>query len=74
MTVWLQWLSGRRKNATSCMRTLPGRMKLLGQVLEYTVKSRYNGSQGTNKFHALLPDFVIAIMTILYYLLCCHLC
>ena len=40
-----------------------------------TVKSRYNGSQGTNEFYALLPDCVIAIMTIPDYLiaiLCGH--
>ena len=36
----------------------------------YTVKSRYNGSQGTNEFYALLPDCVIAKMTIPDYLLC----
>ena len=35
-----------------------------------TVKSRYNGSQGTNKFYVLLPDCVIAKRTILDYLLC----
>ena len=39
-----------------------------------TVNSRYNGSEGTNKFYALLADCVIAKMTILTYLLCYLLC
>ena len=39
-----------------------------------TVNSRYNGSEGTNEFCALLADCVIAKMIILTYLLCFLLC
>ena len=39
-----------------------------------TVNSRYNGSEGTNEFYALLADCVIAKTTILNYLLCYLLC